>query len=42
MGSRPYPIKEFATSAQAVLELAAGTIAEHGFCAFLRANVKRE
>ena len=29
-------------AAQAVLELAAGTIDEQGFCAFLRANVKRE
>jgi len=29
-------------AAQAVLELAAGTIDEEGFCAFLRANVKRE
>lgn len=27
-------------AAQAVLELAAGTIDEQGFCAFLRANVK--
>jgi death-on-curing protein len=29
-----------AAAAQAVLELAAGTIDEAGFCAFLRANVK--
>ena len=29
-------------AAQAVLELAAGTIDEDGFCRFLRANVKRE
>jgi len=28
-------------AAQAVLEFAAGTIDEAGFCAFLRANVKR-
>lgn len=28
-------------AAQAVLELAAGTIDEDGFCQFLRANVKR-
>jgi death-on-curing protein len=28
-------------AAQAVLELAAGTVDEAGFCAFLRANVKR-
>jgi death on curing protein len=28
-------------AAQAVLELAAGTVEEAGFCAFLRANVKR-
>lgn len=29
-------------AAQAVLELAAGSIDEEGFCAFLRANVERE
>jgi death-on-curing protein len=29
-----------AAAAQAILELAAGTIDETGFCAFLRANVK--
>lgn len=29
-------------AAQAVLEFAAGTIDEKGFCAFLRANVERE
>jgi death-on-curing protein len=29
-------------AAQAVLELAAGTVDEEGFCAFLRANVRRE
>jgi death-on-curing protein len=29
-------------AAQAVLELAAGTIDETGFCAFLRANAERE
>lgn len=29
-------------AAQAVLELAAGSIDEGGFCAFLRANVERE
>jgi death-on-curing protein len=30
-----------AAAAQAIFELAAGTIDESGFCAFLRANVKR-